>query len=1027
MAILIASTAVLAMSALWQSLRATKLQATAVANQQRAEAAEDQARSELWRALLTEARATRRGPSMTRRTDTLDVLRRAAAIAPAPELRHEAIAALALPEDRIEATVPLDASVRTYDFDPMLRRAALGLTNGDVVIYQLPEAKVLHRLRLADGPVPEAQGVVVGLTFSRNGEALAVRHNRGAMTVWDIESGRMRFVRDADQLRRPSSRGSFSSDGAVLVAPVFTPDGFAAIDAHTGETLRHFGQFSSYHHCAVRPGTTQFAVYMDGLVSVMDWRTGEKAGEYPFPEGARALEWSTDGRHLAIAGSSLHVHVWDVLLGTRTVLTGPKDSVFNLNFDPTGQHLAAVTADRVSLLWKLPETHPFSVIEGRRFVRWGPSGSAGWAVSRQRLELRRPVANPAFTRLTGASEQAEGYTMDVSADGRWAVSKASTNGLLVWNLEQRAPPEFFARSNVDSLCFDPVEPKLILLHHQRVEACDVKVVTADGRSGLALGAPVPQTDMPQRKTDLVTTSADGRTRAYAWLKAGRVWVEHLGREPKLVDLQDMLHSSVDQRSGSAWGTGTIALSIDGRWLVVGADSGWGTSVFDTLTGRRVRTLDTAFGGVQFSADGRWLVVVTLRETKLFRTSDWTPAWSKATESQSPTSSGGAAFSPDGAMLALVTASSRAVLVDTESGRELGLLESPDAAPIRVVRWTKDGRRLVLATRENTLEVWNPTALQTELARLNLDWNAPATTLPAAGATTTATPPAASSKWIAFILLGATGAAAFVALAFLRHHRRIISEYSKAETLALTRDKELQMERELHDLKSQFVSTVSHEFRTPLGVIMSSAENLRDYHERFTPEQRAEHLRDIFDASRTMSGLMEEVLLLGRVESGKVAFRPAPLDLPALCERLIEEVQSATDARCPIQLTSNIATADRPARGDEGLLRHILVNLLTNAVKYSPAGHPVELTVETGEPFATFTIRDRGIGIPATDLPHLFDAFHRGANVGDAPGTGLGLVIVKRCLDLHGGTIDCQSTTGEGTTFTVRLPLFLKLS
>lgn len=297
-AVLIASTAVLAMSALWQSLRATKLQASAVANQQRAETAEGQARSELWRALLTEARATRRGPSMNRRAETLETLRRAAAIA-----------ALALPEDRVEAVVPLDAGVRVYEFDHELRQAALGLTNGDVVVYQLSDAKVSRRLRLSDGPIPESQGAVVGLSFSRDGAALAVRYNRGALAVWDLASARMRFVRDADQTRRPASRGFFSSDGAVLVAPVFTPDGFAAMNARTGETLRHFGEFSSFHHCAVRPGTTQFAVYVDGLVSVMDWGTGRKIGEYPYPEGARVLEWSADGRQLAIAGASLQIQV----------------------------------------------------------------------------------------------------------------------------------------------------------------------------------------------------------------------------------------------------------------------------------------------------------------------------------------------------------------------------------------------------------------------------------------------------------------------------------------------------------------------------------------------------------------------------------------------------------------------------------------------------------------------------------------------------------------------------------------------
>ncbi|HAV64610.1 MAG TPA: hypothetical protein DCY13_19865, partial [Verrucomicrobiales bacterium] len=236
---------------------------------------------------------------------------------------------------------------------------------------------------------------------------------------------------------------------------------------------------------------------------------------------------------------------------------------------------------------------------------------------------------------------------------------------------------------------------------------------------------------------------------------------------------------------------------------------------------------------------------------------------------------------------------------------------------------------------------------------------------------------------------------------------------------------LRQEKELSQLKTHFVNTVSHEFRTPLGVIMASAENLRDYHDRFSADQRAGHLGDIVEASRTMSGLMEEVLLLGRVESGKVAFKPAPLDLRSLCERLVEEVGAATDQRCPIRFACALAGGD--ARGDDGLLRHILVNLLSNAVKYSPAGRPVEFRLEARDNFAVFTVSDQGAGIAAADLPHLFEPFHRGANVGDVAGSGLGLAIVKRCVDLHGGTVECSSREGDGTTFTVRVPVFGRLA
>lgn len=232
---------------------------------------------------------------------------------------------------------------------------------------------------------------------------------------------------------------------------------------------------------------------------------------------------------------------------------------------------------------------------------------------------------------------------------------------------------------------------------------------------------------------------------------------------------------------------------------------------------------------------------------------------------------------------------------------------------------------------------------------------------------------------------------------------------------------LAREKELGELKSNFVSLVSHEFRTPLGIIMSSAEILRDYLDQLAPDERAQHLNSIQKSTRRMAELMEEVLLLGRFEAGRMDLRPEPLDLAALARRLLEEVAAATHRVCPIRL--DVGPGFDHVTADERLLRHIFTNLLSNAVKYSPPGHPVDFTFHRDGPDAVAVVRDHGLGIPSEDREWLFRAFHRGRNIGDRPGTGLGLVIVKRCLELHGGGIDFQSTVGEGTTFTVRLPLF----
>lgn len=255
----------------------------------------------------------------------------------------------------------------------------------------------------------------------------------------------------------------------------------------------------------------------------------------------------------------------------------------------------------------------------------------------------------------------------------------------------------------------------------------------------------------------------------------------------------------------------------------------------------------------------------------------------------------------------------------------------------------------------------------------------------------------------------------------RANAQLAAEVEERKRAQAELDRALASERELGELKSRFVSLVSHEFRTPLGITMSAVELLRHYSDRLPPEKLAELLNDIHGATLRMSGLMEQVLLLGRVEAGKVTFQSAPLDLRTLGGKFIDEMHSVTNGRCPIEFRAE-GNLDG-ARGDEGLLRHIFSNLLSNAAKYSPNGAPVEFRVQREGDTALFVVRDRGIGIPLEDQPRLFEAFHRAGNVGETPGTGLGLLIVKRCVEMHHGAIAFDSRAGEGTTFTVRLPLF----
>ncbi len=238
---------------------------------------------------------------------------------------------------------------------------------------------------------------------------------------------------------------------------------------------------------------------------------------------------------------------------------------------------------------------------------------------------------------------------------------------------------------------------------------------------------------------------------------------------------------------------------------------------------------------------------------------------------------------------------------------------------------------------------------------------------------------------------------------------------------------LEKEQELNRLKSLFISTVSHEFRNPLTVVQTAVELMEMQGANLTDTKRGIYLKRIQGAVQSMEKLMEEVLFMGRAEAEKLIFNPAPLNLEQFCRELIEDFLIVKNSVCEIIFTCN--SENTSAVMDEGLLHYLFANLLSNAVKYSPQGGNIQfdLICDPIEKVATFYIQDRGMGIPEPDQARLFESFYRASNVKSIQGTGLGLVIVKRCVDAHRGQISVTSEVGVGTKFTVILPLNSELS
>jgi signal transduction histidine kinase len=231
---------------------------------------------------------------------------------------------------------------------------------------------------------------------------------------------------------------------------------------------------------------------------------------------------------------------------------------------------------------------------------------------------------------------------------------------------------------------------------------------------------------------------------------------------------------------------------------------------------------------------------------------------------------------------------------------------------------------------------------------------------------------------------------------------------------------LSREKELNQLKSRFVSVVSHEFRNPLNSISGMAQVLKEYGDKLVPEKKAVVFEQLQRNVTRMTDLLDDVLVISRKDMGKLKFEPVPLELETFCRGLIDEMQMVFKNK---QSFNFVYQGEKQKfHLDSKLLHHILSNLFSNACKYSPQDTVIDFEVCCQPSDVVFTIRDRGIGIPAEDIPNLFDSFYRASNSEEFQGTGLGLTIAKEYVELHRGAIEVESELQVGTTFKVTIPI-----
>ncbi len=233
-------------------------------------------------------------------------------------------------------------------------------------------------------------------------------------------------------------------------------------------------------------------------------------------------------------------------------------------------------------------------------------------------------------------------------------------------------------------------------------------------------------------------------------------------------------------------------------------------------------------------------------------------------------------------------------------------------------------------------------------------------------------------------------------------------------------KALEKERELNDLKSKFVSIASHEFRTPLSAILSSTSLIKQYKDRGEMEKVEKHIDRVKSSVNHLTTILNDFLSLGKLDEGRIEVNLEAVNLKSFLDEINEEVKPVLKENQNLIITP--VDEERTIRTDAKVLRNILFNLISNASKYSDLGKQIYLDLNFLDDKIIITIKDEGIGIPPSDVKHIFDRFFRASNASNIQGTGLGLNIVKRYVDLLDGTITFASEENKGSIFTITLPL-----
>jgi signal transduction histidine kinase len=1012
----------LSLAAIRQAFQAQHNAREASLAQYHAELQTKQAQAAQARALLQQARAQRRTGEVGQRSASIAAASAAAAVSPSTELRHEVVAALALPDVNFVPVWTNQSPILVAQFSPNFDWLAIGRSEGQIEMRPIDQGKDASR-RETRYLLPAGGPVITKLWFSPDQRFLAGQYYDGPCVIWDLSQ--RRILRTSDQ-----KFGAFGTDSRHLLV-VEDSKTVRYLELLSGKELWHYHSDSDSLDFLVQPQARYFATLEDGdaKVQVRKMETGDFVCEIVQPRAVGGWAWSPDGNTFAIGREGGWIDTWQADSWTQTSKwKAHDDSVVNLSFEPGGRRLASSSWDGTARFWSVPgyqaefsastdhgqDLGKFSP-DGRRFGCLRDGEVVGFLQLADSPVVRRIYVPPGDTR--GA------WSTDVSPDGK-LLAAGYEDGFMLLDFVTGRQLDWKSRPDCRSVLF--TRDGLGLLTCGQAGLSYWPLERSAGASSIHIG---------QRRA-----ICEDRHFLYAALSSDGQWVTAANRGAGLLEAFNIINPADRFTLSDNPRIQFLELSANGRWAATGTWQSTGVRIWDMTLRKFVTELPVNWSAtVTFSPDSQFLATGS-RRYQVWNCGSWTQQYSLPGFADAPPT----AFSPDNRILAVLKNSHVVDLLEAATGRLLVTLEAPGSVPIWDLRFTPDGSSLLAMECERQIQIWDLKSVHKELARFGLDWDQTGGAVAKTASASKSSPPgerdqplAVATPSSAFYFLALAGVlfSVLIGIYLLRYNFRMRRSYEEVENLVTQGNEQLKSARLelLHGQKMRALGTlaagIAHDFNNLLSVIRMS-NKLVDRKARDLSAIQ-EHVSDIEQAVLQGKSLVGSMLGYARNETGS----SGPIDVNAVVENAVSLLSK--------EFLSGITLALEPDRNapkvnlGNSRLEQILLNLLVNASEAmegkgeliirlqtlsSLPSRPYVLRPQPANEFLELTVIDSGPGIAPEIKDRLFEPFFTTKNTHSKPGTGLGLSLVYSIAQEDGLGLSVENAPPYGAAFAVVMPV-----